>query len=164
MHGQKRQTAPPAQIERWELELVGKVASAFRTSEPEELEAELSKKLLELKPRLPGGIHNWRAYLAKFLYNKAANLVRDWRAREKRNRGEPDELGAVPSSSGQSDLALAFRPLWDELDPELRPFWTVLVEEGGNQVAVARRLGLHRNTVRLRIQKIRRLLEKHGFR
>lgn len=163
-----------AQIQSWELELISKVARRFSTTEREELEAELARRLLHLKRHLPRGIRDWKAYLAKFLFNKSANWVRDQRAREKRKlslvetREEMfDEIGlggaVLVSSKPDDDLRTAFSDVWKELDPELRLLWEVLLEERGNQTRVAQRLGKHRNTVRLWLRRIRETLAYHGF-
>lgn len=156
-------------VETWELEMVQKVARAFRIFDRDELVAELSRKLVELKQRPPSDVQNWKAYLAKFLYNKASNWVRDTRNRERRvARAETDEdwIGTLPTGASlhsQEDLRIAFARLWRELDPELRRFWELLAQERGNQANVSRRLGIHRNTARLWIRKIPEILERHGF-
>jgi DNA-directed RNA polymerase specialized sigma24 family protein len=156
-----------SRIQTWELDLIRKVANAFRTQEREELEAELARKLVDLKSRPLLGIRDWKAYLAKFLYNKAANWIRDSRARENRTarqmEGQDEAILSLPGPAVEDDLAIAFRDLYNELDPELRRFCQILIEENGNQVATARRLGKHRNTIRLWIGKIRTALQRHGF-
>jgi len=163
-------------IESWELELISKVSRAFRTNDREELEAELGRKLLELKNRRPSDIRRWESYLAKMLYNKASNWVRDTRYRESRAIGltesEPtiddseerftSSLAIVPRLENV-DLAIILADMMEELEPSLKLLWETLVEEKGNQAQVARRLGIHRNTVRLWIRKIQELLERHGL-
>ena len=150
---------------------VKRVAEAFRTAERDELEAELARRLLVLKESPPSDIRNWESYAIKFLYNKASNWVRDNRASDARHAafadGEEKSLfpheAFLASSDSDRDLQIAFAGIWEELDPELRFLWEVLLEEGGNQARVARRLGKHRNTVRLWICRIRQLLKRHGF-
>lgn len=165
---------PSQPIARWELELIGKVVKRFRTSERDDLQAELARKLLALTVEPPSQVRNWRAYVAKFLLNKAANWVRDERARQHRHGPiENAETAGVPSAplaaenwgSPEPDahLSVAFARLWDELDPALKRLWQVLAEERGNQVRAARRLGKHRNTVRHSIRKIRAIARRHGF-
>jgi DNA-directed RNA polymerase specialized sigma24 family protein len=161
-------------IARWELELISKIAKRFRTSEGDDLKAELARKLLVLKNTPSSHIRNWHAYVAKFLFNKAANWVRDERARQLRHgpieataeTGESMHL--FPKSEfglpGQNeDVSIAFAQLWRALDPELRRFWQVLAEENGNQVQAARRVGKHRNTARHYMQRIRAIARRHGF-
>jgi hypothetical protein len=125
-----------------------------------------------LKGSSPPGIRDWKRYVAKFLRNKASNWIRGRRAQERRtipivesseeSCGEPFVLeAALPSPGEYSDLGFIFSQLWGELDSGLRQLWEVLLEEKGNQAQVARRLGRHRNTVRLQIGKIRQALAAH---
>jgi RNA polymerase sigma factor (sigma-70 family) len=168
----KREKPTPTPIEPWELELLRATAQRFRTPDREELEAELSRKLLQVKSQLLSSIRNWKAYLRTVLRNTAINFVRDRSAREEIAIGEPGgqtteeplAAGAVLSSIEiDPDLQIAIAEVWKELDPELRLLWELLVQEEGNQLAVAKRLGKHRNTIRLWIRKILRLLERHGI-
>ncbi len=163
-----------ATIEAWELEQIRLAAGRIRTSHRDELEAELARKLLALKIQQRSDIRNWKFFLAKFLRNKASNWIRDQRAREAKtfplatSRGDEDDQGAglaetLPSYEPDQNRRIAFRSAWDKLDPDVRLLWRILLEENGNQVQVARRLGLHRNTVRFRIKKIQQILKRHGF-
>lgn len=158
----------------WELDLIRKKASTIRTREREELEAELARRLIVLKGLSQSHIRHWETYVKGFLHNKTANWVRDWRARDARKVTivELDEeesegylaTGLSPSSVEENlDLRIAFAAMWQELGPELRAVWETLDEERGNQTAVARRLGKHRNTIRLWIRKIHEILKRHGF-
>lgn len=70
---------------------------------------------------------------------------------------------ALPFPELQHDERIAFSLLWESLDPDLQRVWAVLVEARGNQVEVARRLGIHRNTVRVRIRAIQLILKRHQF-
>jgi RNA polymerase sigma factor (sigma-70 family) len=175
MGGSGRAKHSRAEIESWELELVRKVARAFRTTEKEDLQAELAGKLLTLKNRSPSGIRDWKAYATKFLYNKADNWIRRWRASEHKKVAlleTTEEAVSEPYVSKvvleapprEPDLQIAFNRVWDELDPQLRALWEMLLEAKGNQTGVARRIGKHRNTVRLWVRKIQQLLKYHGFR
>jgi hypothetical protein len=152
-------------IELWELELVGKIAKAFRTTEREELEAELARKLCELKSKKLCGIQHWRGYVAKFLYNKASNIVRSWRLREKmqQTQGNLPE-SRIPRVWEDRDLAFDFDQVWRTLDPERQKFWQILLMEKGNQAKTARRMGKHRNTIGLWSKRIRNIFERHGLR
>jgi transcriptional regulator with GAF, ATPase, and Fis domain len=69
----------------------------------------------------------------------------------------------VRSYEPDYDRRIAFRLAWKQLGPELRLLWKALDEENGNQVQVARRLGLHRNTIRFRVKKLQNFLKRHGF-
>lgn len=151
-----------------------KVASAFRTPDRSELEAALAARLLIIKSELPGGIRDWEAYLAKFLYNKASNWVRDQRRLERRiarlqtgrspiAASDPASAMPQPSIIPDSDRRLAFAAAWKQLDRTLRLSWTVLHEENGNRAAAANRLGIHRNTLRLRLERIKRTLARAGI-
>lgn len=157
------------QVEAWELEMIAKVASAFRTAQKEDLKAELARRLCQLKARKPAGIRDWKRYLAKFLYNKASNIIRSWRMREIKEQPydvsdeidfNNDALNWLACVGPDRETALDFERIWQNIDPELRRFWQVLLEEGGNQTSVAKRLNKHRNTIRLWIKNIRALLKR----
>jgi DNA-directed RNA polymerase specialized sigma24 family protein len=161
--GSSKQRRNSPHIELWELMLAKKVARAFRTNEREDLEAELAKKLLELKSgRLPR-IHNWPAYLATFLYHRAANWIRDARARERREILASQENVSHVEESYSEGFPSEMDHILNDLSPELRAFWLLLAEKGGNRSAVARQMGIHRNTVRLWIKKIRSVLQARGM-
>ena len=157
------------EIQTWELEMVIKVSRAFRTDEHDELEAELAGKLVELKYRMPSGIRNWKAYLAKFLYNKASNWVRNSRRRGRlefslrRDRGPMLISKAHSVEEQEHDLRIALAQLRPELHPELRRFWDLLLQKRGNRSKAARQAGIHRNTARLWLLEIQQLLQRHGF-
>jgi phage replication O-like protein O len=161
-------------VTEWELALIAKVAATFRTPERDDLKAELARKVLATKAKPMTGISNWKAYLAKLLYNKAANWVRDQRgysnnlvAMPPAGREEDFEtpFGArrLPAPEDAHDSRIALENVRNDLDPELRRLWQVLLEENGNQSSVAARLGIHRNTIRPRVVKIRETLRRHGF-
>jgi hypothetical protein len=163
-----------ATIEAWELAQIRLAAGRIRTNHRDELEAELARKLLVLKIQQRSDIRNWKLFLAKFLRNKASNWIRDQRTREAKtsslDSSTEDNDDAViglaeilPSREPEPDRRIAFRLAWGELDPDLRFLCKALLEENGNQVRVARRLGLHRNTIRFRIKKIQQVLKRHGF-
>jgi RNA polymerase sigma factor (sigma-70 family) len=171
-HGRKKSGCE--EVHSWELEMVNKVSRAFRTAEPEDLQAELARKLLELKRRMPPNIREWKAYLAKFLYNKASNWVRDSRNRDRRRLALTWEIveggsgifgrGILRSLEKETVVRIALAELLNEFDPEVRELCESLLQENGNQAKVAARLGIHRNTVRLWIRKIRSAANRHGFR
>jgi DNA-binding NtrC family response regulator len=147
-------------IEDWELDLVKKVTYAFQTTERDELEEELISTLHALKSSPSDRILDWRKYMAKALYNRAENLTRSWRRSKKR---EAVWEARRERPQNRMDDEVAFALAWAELGPELRYFWEVLAEEGGNQARTARRLGIHRNTARLWRHKIREIFQRHGF-
>ena len=166
MDGQSDSEASSPRIEKWEFEQVQKVAARFPEMETRELEAELAVALLELKRRQPPGIRDWKAYLTKSLLNRASTLLKKWRAI--RNREISIELRfkdadafqpAEPSATlpePSTNLA-AIRGL---LDDESCRLLQLLAECRWNQSCVGRRLGKHRNTIRYRLQKIRRTLRQ----
>jgi DNA-directed RNA polymerase specialized sigma24 family protein len=149
-------------VHAWELDLLKKVASAFRTPNRDDLDAELAKKLLELKRRRPTQVRDWRAYLAKFFYNKAHNFVRDERARARREQAPREPQN--PSLDWKNDDLLVLDSVWRELSAEEQRLWSMLAECDGNQSRAAQKLGLHRNTIRARLGRIRALLSRRGYR
>lgn len=163
---------PRTEITPQEFDLIAKVARAFRTAEGDELQAELARRVLDLKTKPISHIRDWKAYLAKFLYNKASDWVRAQRSRERRqlsiDAGDEEEGRASakePREQREPDplLAPALLAVWEELDPNLRRFWEALVEAGGNQSVAARRLGIHRNTARSWRRRIVETLRAHGL-
>jgi len=169
-----RKKARGTVVETWELEMVQKVARAFRTAERDELAAELARRLADLKHRLPSDIRDWKAYMAKFLYNKASNWVRDSRARDRRKAVLTQGVRGLGAHNGcwafgrfedeAIERRIALVELLEELDAAHGRFWMALVQSNGNQVKAARIAGIHRNTARLWIRKIRTAAERHGLR
>ena len=148
-------------VEGWELELVSKVARAFRTSEREELEAELAQRLLELKREPHPGVRNWKPYLAKTLYNYAARLITKWRDRQKREESLEEWLRPSVEEEGHDWMVqLELVRLRRQLDPAAYNLLELVVEARGNQSRVAQWLGVHRNTVRNRLRSIRQVLRR----
>lgn len=170
-HGVRRKFV---RIEQWEIEMAAGIARSLKTSlEPDDLEAELLGRLLELKQAKPAAVRDWRGFLARSLYNAATDLQRRWNVRHKGtvSLDEPlsgeeqadvlaDTLAAPEESIGLGiDLAEAMK----ELPPELRELWFLLVEEDGNGSSLARRIGRPIRTVAFQIGKIRAHLEKRGL-
>src|ERR1041385_3481832 len=144
-------------LEPWEFDLIASVAKQFRTHDPPELIAELSRRVLDLKSRPTSHIRCWPAYLAKFLWNKASDQIRD----ERRYQGMSSATDYTRPIHGSASMTVednfAFMELWRSFDPELQRFWLTLAQEDCNQVRTASRLRLHRNTVRHRIERIRQI-------
>jgi RNA polymerase sigma factor (sigma-70 family) len=163
----------PLDIEPWEQALVRQAAARIRTTDREELEAELRVHLFRVKRRHKRRARDWRAFLARVLHNKARNWIRD-RQHDDRyvtplTRPEASESEErlirrhVIYPLGLSlDDRLALAAVREELDPELKRVWD-LVQEGLSQVEIARRLSVHRNTVGAAIRKIQEELKRHGF-
>jgi DNA-directed RNA polymerase specialized sigma24 family protein len=160
-------------IQQWELDLIRGVVEESGERVADELEAELAQTLANLKIRIPPGIRNWKAYLREALRNKASNWFRNRRRRLRREvpilamgnealQGVWISEESLPTRDAH-DLRIALAHFWEKLDPDLRDLWTLLADKNGNQAAVSRLLGLHRNTVRRRICQIRAALGRHGF-
>ena len=164
---------PSQDLERWERELVKAIAATIRTTERADLESVLALHLWQTKQRFGSVAEKWRGLAATVLRNKAANWIRDRQLYESRltsldrspREGEtlPPLMDTLRSHGTDADVELALQRVWDELDEVLRRAWALLVEETGNQTRVASRLGVHRNTVRVWVRKIREALERHGF-
>ena len=163
-----------ARIEPWELELVRELARQFRTEDPEGLETELILKLAQLKSKPHTGIRSWKDYLWISLRNHAANFTRSRPPIQKipinvvesgeEDAGADPVLGVILSSlEGDLDSKIAYSDAWKELRREQRELLRVLDEERWNQVAAAKRLHKHRNTIRNWLEEIRQVLERHGL-
>lgn len=161
-------------IEPWEIEVARSVARSFKTfPEHEDLEAELLKRLLELKSTRRHGVRDWRGFLAKSLYNAANNVVARWKWRDRRMlslelrvAGEDEDAtleSVLAEPDERPDLEISFAEVWQDLSPDLRDLWHLLVEEEGNVLSVARRLGQSRGTVRGNIRRIKALLGRFGL-
>ena len=160
-------------LEDGEYALVRSVATRIRTTERDDLESVLAIHLLQLKARFGKTASDWRAFLGTALRNKASNWIRDRQLAESRHRpldigrGEDEPEQPIAHSHAARDPPLEFnaaiRAARAELDERLRDFWDTLLELDGNQAKVARRFGIHRNTVRLWIRRIRASLERHGL-
>jgi RNA polymerase sigma factor (sigma-70 family) len=167
----KREPHDPLSIAAWELTRIKLVARRFRTTERDDLEAELARQLLAMKARSIGQARDWNAYLMKVLYNKAINWVRRSRSARWRNgalaksRIAIDDLPDQFASAARSrvDLTIAFAAVWNELDPKARTLCRLMLEGRGGKAQLARHLGVHRNTVHVWVAKVRRILLKHGF-
>jgi hypothetical protein len=122
------------------------VAHAYRT-DYEELEAELFRRLVEVKIKHQARARDWRAFLARSLYNAANNFVRNKGLRESKMQSlEPDytedarpalaELLAAPEDP--IDLRIDLARLREEISPPAASGMGFLIEEHGNVSAVAR--------------------------
>lgn len=161
-------------IEPWEIGVARSVASAFKTfPEHEDLEAELLKRMLELKERKRPSILDWRGFLAKSLYNAATDYIRRWSFRHRGNislaaplsnedeAASLEDLLAAPEES--LDLRIDLSSVMEELPAEFRELWHLLVEERGNMSSAARRIGRPKRTVNFWVGKIKSALKKRGF-
>jgi DNA-directed RNA polymerase specialized sigma24 family protein len=154
-------------VEAWEIDVVKQVVHAYRT-DSEELEAELFRRLVDLKIKHQARARDWKAFLAQSLYNAAKNFVRDKNLRESKIRSleiEREEnppaslMDLLPAPGEPLDLRIELSQLREAVPPELRPLWDLLIEEHGNVSAVAKRLGRPRKTVDYSIQKLKQFLK-----
>ncbi|MCX5784565.1 MAG: sigma-70 family RNA polymerase sigma factor [Elusimicrobia bacterium] len=160
-------------IEGWEVELAKNVARSFAGfPEWNDLEAELFRKLSVIKSGKREGIKDWKAFLAKSLFNSAHDYIRRWKAGAKLFQpmeipgkdGEMLSLEEIIAHPGDpKDSGIDIRLAVESLSPELQELWALLMEEGGNQVRVAERLGKPRMTVKYWIDKLKSSLVKRGF-
>src|SRR5437773_1399082 len=94
---------PQDPCEPWELQLVRMTAARFRTTDRDELEADLALHLLRVKRQHQARAKHWKTYLAAALRNKASNWVRD-RQRHERNRAAFDVPFEDEESLARADL------------------------------------------------------------
>jgi len=158
-------------VEAWETEIVKQVAHAFRTDH-EELEAELLSRLLELKIKHQARARNWRAFLARSLYNAAKNFLRNRDLRESKMRSlEAEDIEGAPPAlldflaapEEAIDLRIDLARLREEVSPQLRQVWDLLIDEHWNVSAAARGLGRPRKSLDYWIGKLRKLRKKRGL-
>lgn len=137
------------------------------------MQAELFKRLAEIKARRLSGIRNWQAFLAQSLYNAAKNFIRHEDALRRQAQLLPlaDPVTEDGPFCSDRNLIAAQDPIestmrlaeiWSSLTPEMRKLAQLLLEEEGNTSCVAKRLRRPRKTVEYWIQKLRPVLEKHG--
>ncbi len=149
------------------MEVVKQVAHAYRT-DYEEFEAELLGRLVALKIKHQARARDWRAFLARSLYNAAKNFVRNKDLRDSKMQSlDPDDgedarpaladLLAAPEEP--IELRIDVARLREEMSPQLRQVWDLLIEEHGNISAVARKLGRPRKSLDYWIGKLRQLLK-----
>ena len=154
-------------IEAWEVDLVKQVAHAYR-ADREELKAELFRRLTEIKIKHKARARNWKSFLARSLYNAANNFVRDQHLRDLRvlslDMGAEHDtpysaLDLLAAPEEPLDLRIDLSRLRQEIAPQLRDLWDLLVEEEGNVSAAAKKLGRPRKTIDYWIQKLRTFLK-----
>jgi hypothetical protein len=159
------------QIEEWEIELVKQVVYAYRTDH-EELEAELLGRLLEVKIKHRARAKDWKAFIARSLYNAANNFVRNNNWRESKIQSLESEDRETPRLALADLLAAPEEPIDDRIDlaslredisPQLRHLWDLLIEEHGNVSALARKLGQPRKSLDYWVGKLRQLLKDRAF-
>jgi hypothetical protein len=73
-------TRPLPGLADWERKLASVIAYKFERIEPEELEAELFKKIIEIKAESLTHVQHWGKYLTQALRRRAINWKRNRRA------------------------------------------------------------------------------------
>lgn len=160
-------------IEDWEVELAKNIARSFAGfPEWNDLEAELFRKLSVMKSVERREVKDWPAFLAKSLFNTAHDYIRRWKAGE--TLFQPMEVtdkngerfsweDITPHPGDRPEAGAEIRLALDALSPELRDLWVLLMEEGGSQVRLAKRLGKPRMTVNYWIGKLKASLAEFGL-
>ncbi len=155
----------PSEVLEWAREQLKKEAARFPARYTEELKAELAATLAELKQHPPSGIRAWKAYLFTAFRNRALTLVDKWRAQERREKSLDAETPEPPVGFEEADLErlenrLELAGLRSKLDAHSYGLLMLLAATNENKSRVAWLLGTHRNTIRRRLQKIRRMLRE----
>ena len=157
-------TRPLPGLADWERDLASLIATNFERIEPDELEAELRKTIIELKAGSLTHVQHWGKYLTTALHRRAINWKRDRRAVAKRELtlSEPDSETSLFFSSKEDDLdnQLVMAQFREALGPELRKVLDVLEKHNFNQVKAAQELGIHRNTLRARLREIKQIAQE----
>jgi len=156
---------------RQELELVRRLALRWGRRDPDELESELTSKLVDIYPQ-KHAVDNWRGFLITALKRAASNWLRACRRRERHVASEDRLAPEAGLGEANSDLLavdvkrdgrLLHERIRRVLPRSLLSVWDALIAEQFDQTRTARRLGVHRNTIHRTIGKIRRLLVQHDF-
>jgi RNA polymerase sigma factor (sigma-70 family) len=167
-------------LDRWEIELTQSIASRYMGQMgQDDLSSELCLFLIKLKQKKLSVTKNWKAYLAKSLLRRADRIVRSWSNRQKRTISLDALVDVHLSGDGQSEeICLedilyekeednmqleSLMSAYNELNPEEKKLWDLLIKEEGNISQVAQEIGKPRKTVDYHIQKLRGLLRSKGF-
>jgi DNA-directed RNA polymerase specialized sigma24 family protein len=160
-------TRPLPGLAEWERELAAIVAYRFERIEPEELKAELYKAIIELKAGSLSHVRHWGKYLTQALRRRAINWRRHRRTVAKRESilSEPDTETRLFFSPKEDNLddQLAMAQFRKALGHELEELLEVLEKHNFNQVKAAQELGIHRNTLRARIRKIKQIAHEFSL-
>lgn len=172
-----REKGPVAPVESWEIDLAAGIARSFKSYERfEDLEAELFAELAELKQRGLSEIRDWKSFLAQSLFNAAKDFIEknrtfdrkalslDIEPRDDGSRKEPWIERFRTRGTEDMDFSIQWRTAWGKLSPELQNLWQILMEEDGNIVNTAKRLGRPRKTVEYWVKnKLGGLFKKSGL-
>lgn len=171
----KRESPPPSDVSGWEIKIVEELSRQLGGArEREDLEAELLRRLAELRLMSRRGIRSWKDYLWISLRNHALNVLRRrpaWkevsldaigRAREEGGAGMP-AADLFPAREPDFDGQMAWESAFQEFNPNLRRLWAALEKTDGKHAPAARLLRVHRNTIPRWIAQMRLILERHGL-
>ena len=115
---------------------------------------------LGIKRKRQPAVGDFRAYLAKSLLNRASKLVRRWRRTATREvaTSETQDAAEPHRSNDETDPTADLLLVRRALSRNAYSFLLRLSKCGGNVSQLARETGLHRNTVALRLSRIRRAM------
>lgn len=151
------------------LELVRSIARSRRSADPDELESALTAHLAKIYVQRTR-VADWQAFLITALTRRARSWLRDRRRHERRFTSVdlPESLASTAGSTMADigavwdvdiDDRLTLERLRDALSVSLRRVLDVLIIENFDQTRAAQHLGVHRNTIRNALRRIRSLLK-----
>jgi transposase-like protein len=152
-----------SEIWDWAYNQIPKVAAKYQDVEKAELEAQLAKDLLEIRRTSSATPRDWKAYLFKCLLNGASRFARNWR---KRVELEPswetvtstlEPFGSAHQPREVENIDRTLKELQRRVSNADRRLLKQLRECDGNVSLLARRWGIHRNTIHRRLWKIRKI-------
>jgi DNA-directed RNA polymerase specialized sigma24 family protein len=167
---QEEERPTPERLEGWEKDQIEALAHGFEGLPTDELKGHLFAKLAELKRHPPADTRDWKSYCWHSLRNERSNFARWWQRRQA-HEWSPSQIESVEEpgeeffgyEASDEDTRLAVRVALQTLPPEIRHCARVYEEEGYSQARTAIRLGKHRNTIRLWLQRIREAFEAQGL-
>jgi hypothetical protein len=171
--GEERRNVASAGIEAWEWALIKQLVRQLGSDDPDYLETELLIKFPEIKARQKRAL-SWKNYLWKALRNHALNLVErtfypETVPVDPVEAFDPDEVTEVireitlPEKTANIDHKLALERALADFSPRLRRLWRTLEACHGSQIAAAKRLRRHPNTIAYGVVQIRDIFKRHGL-
>jgi RNA polymerase sigma factor (sigma-70 family) len=157
-------SAERSQLE-WEFQLLRQIARKLGGGDPDELESALTLHLARVRLRR-SYVRDWKAYLWRALYRKGLDWLKD-RRRDRENVTSFDQPVSIDApeltlearvsdrESAQADPAI-LRRIRRALDPWTRRICDALIQTRMNQTKAAELLGVHRNTIRNALRRIRK--------
>ncbi len=173
MGGQEPRKGPSGGIEKWEWLLIKELIRQLGSEEPDYLETKLLIKLTDIKTKKKRA-RTWRNYLWRALRNHALNLIeRSFHPKtvpvDPVEAFDSDDVTefireiTLPAKTTDPDQALALKRALAELSPRLRHLWQTLKACNGSQLAAAKRLRKHPNTIAYGVAQLRQILKRHGL-